>query len=347
MRLESLRSLKEELKEGPAIPTALRAVVRRLTATARSAGDLSERLDRAHTRSAEQTTLAMGVAPGKKRGDFRLGVRIQARGPRAAAMKDSIERRAKGEVDVRVMRHVRKRALPTPRWFRAWRRPLEPGLSVGQAPGMAGTLGAIVEDDDAYYILSNNHVLADVNRAEPGDPIAQPGDLDRRTTASLLVGVLDRFIPISFSRSNVVDCAIAEIFEDLEFWVGRYRGLSKGLKAPRPITVDDLGLHVLKAGRTTGITRGTVTQVEVDRLSVDLSDEEDGSKEALFSDQIEVEGTGRAFSDAGDSGALIVDLRGHPRALLFCGGPDDSGRDLTYANLLHSVLAKLGVRMVV
>jgi hypothetical protein len=79
------------------------------------------------------------------------------------------------------------------------------------------------------------------------------------------------------------------------------------------------------------------------------SDAGDGSLIALFSDQIEVAGErGRAFSDAGDSGALIVDLKGRPRALLFSGGLDEStGQDLTWANRIEVALGKLGVTLVV
>lgn len=192
-------------------------------------------------------------------------------------------------------------------------------------------------------------MLADVNRAEPGSPVSQPGDLDRDMSRNTLIGVLDRFVPISFSRSNIVDCAVAEIFADLEFSVGRNRAVSVPMKAPDPVSVDDLDLPVAKAGRTTGVTRGTIQAVEVDRLKVDMSDAGDGSLIALFSDQVEMAGEhGRAFSDAGDSGALIVDLRGRPRALLFSGGLDEgTGQDLTWANRIEVALGKLGVTLVV
>ena len=98
------------------------------------------------------------------------------------------------------------------------------------------------------------------------------------------------------------------------------------LRSPLPITYEDLGRPVRKVGRTTGVTSGSVTQVEVDRLRVDLGEEGD-PHEALFSDQFEVQGPeGRAFSDAGDSGSLIVDEQRRPRGLLFSGGPDTGGR---------------------
>ncbi len=42
----------------------------------------------------------------------------------------------------------------------------------------AGTLGCLVKKDHEYYILSNNHVLANENEAYMGDPILQPDPYD-------------------------------------------------------------------------------------------------------------------------------------------------------------------------
>src|SRR5690606_30350954 len=54
-------------------------------------------------------------------------------------------------------------------------RPLRPGLSVSHVDVTAGTIGAFVtpvEGDPAeVHILSNNHVLADSDRARPGDSV--------------------------------------------------------------------------------------------------------------------------------------------------------------------------------
>ena len=344
MKLSSVMALKSELQEDPVVP---RAIARSLGLRGNAARShaLATRLDRVHARSIGSTGMAMGVSKGRRKGDYRLGVRIQARGARAAALAHEVLRRTSGEADVRFVPKVRARVFPPRAWFRRLHRPLEPGLSIGQGRGIAGTLGAIVKDSDGTYVLSNNHVLADVNAAHPGAPVSQPGDLDRRATSKTLIGVLDRFVPISFARSNVVDCAIAEILKDVRLRLGRHRGLRRRMKAVKPVTIDDLDRPVLKAGRTTGVTRGHITQVDVDRLKVDMGDEGD-PREALFSNQIEIIGDdGRAFSDDGDSGSLILDGSGHPRALLFCGGPDEEDNDLTWANRIEVVLAKLGVVM--
>jgi hypothetical protein len=111
------------------------------------------------------------------------------------------------------------------------------------------------------------------------------------------------------------------------------------------LTESDLGATVYKAGRTTGVTSGVITQVEVDRLRVDMG--EPGTQRiASFSDQFEVQGHDGAFSLGGDSGSLIVDEAGYAIGLLFAGGPSEDGVDVTYANYVENVLRRLAVRLV-
>ncbi len=59
-------------------------------------------------------------------------------------------------------------------------RPAQPGCSVVfQDPAnqfvMAGTFGALVKDNGGFYILSNNHVLADEGRLAAGTPSFSSG----------------------------------------------------------------------------------------------------------------------------------------------------------------------------
>jgi hypothetical protein len=68
-----------------------------------------------------------------------------------------------------------------------------------------------------------------------------------------------------------------------------------------------------------------------------------------FDNQVEVEGSGtRSFSDAGDSGSLIVDDELKAAALLFAGGDHggSNGKGLTYGNPIHTVLSALKVELV-
>ena len=346
MKLASVFSLKEELTASLAVN--INPVPRVFSARGASAvsAAFARTIDATHTRTPQSSEVALGVAPGKGRGDFRLGARVQRAGAAGQRIAAELRDKARGEVDVRIVPSVRKRLPPS--WFRRRQRPLEAGLSVGHVDITAGTLGFVVEDTDAYYVLSNNHVLANVNNAQPGDPILSPGPIDiaakRPLSPRTLIGVLDRFVPISFRRSNVVDCAVAELRDDVDFFVGWTEALPGVVKGVKPVTVDDLGRPVVKAGRTTGVTKGVITQVNLDRLGVDMSDT-NAPMVALFSDQIEVEGDSEPFSRGGDSGSVIVDTNGFARALLFAGGPDEDGRDLTFANQLATALQKLGVRL--
>ena len=63
-------------------------------------------------------------------------------------------------------------------------RPVPNGFSVGHPDITAGTIGARVKGGDgSIYILSNNHVLANINNASIGDAALQPGPYDGGTAA--------------------------------------------------------------------------------------------------------------------------------------------------------------------
>ncbi len=91
-------------------------------------------------------------------------------------------------------------------------RPAPSGISIGHPLVTAGTLGCLVKDttDNAMCILSNNHVLANENKARNGDAALQPGTIDGGTLLDR-IGFLKRFIPINFGGTNRVDCAIAQV----------------------------------------------------------------------------------------------------------------------------------------
>ena len=55
-----------------------------------------------------------------------------------------------------------------------WPLPVPIGVSVGHPAVTAGTIGARVTDGSNVFILSNNHVIADLNLAVFGDGIIQP-----------------------------------------------------------------------------------------------------------------------------------------------------------------------------
>ncbi|MGW1171260.1 hypothetical protein [Streptomyces sp. NPDC002550] len=212
-------------------------------------------------------------------------------------------------------------------------RPLRPGSSVGyQDPAgqvvMAGTLGAIVSNPGSYYILSNNHVLADEGRLDAGAPIYQPGLLDGGNPANDEVAKLTRFIPL-VQANNTVDCAIAQLDPEI---VAEVADLVEG--PPTGTATAVLHQAVEKSGRTTGFTTGIVTSVNTD-AAVSY---ETGT--FTFTGQIAITGnSGHPFSAAGDSGSLIMDrATGKAVGLLFAGGTTT-----TFANPIDDVIAALGV----
>ena len=228
------------------------------------------------------------------------------------------------------------------------RRPAQPGGSVGfRFAGadsdliMAGTFGAIVEADDLQYILSNNHILANLNELAPGTPIFQPGLLDSGNPETDQIAELGRFIELDFSGPNRVDCAIAKILNtnavDPTFLpkVG-------ALKSRTPVKAYE-GMQVHKIARTTGYTTGGVVDPSA-AVKFDV-----GTRYLTMEDQVLIDGGRRLFSERGDSGAVVVDRDTGRAMALLVGGVDavPGKRPLTVASPLAEVLTRLGVRLVI
>jgi hypothetical protein len=297
LKLESARALKRALLTGPRPAIALAAY-----------------------EGVRVLPVALGIA-GTPR-SYRLAVRVHDPFDGLAAWLERVRAAARGEVDIRIVGRVRAQ-----RWNQGRVRPLVPGISIGHARVTAGTLGAIV---GANFLLSNNHVLADEDRAREGDAILQPGRADGGRARGDTVARFERAVRLRKS-GNRVDAALARIDDGVAFDAARLRGLG-ALGAPRaePLRPGD---RVAKLGRTTGMTRGVVSAIEVDRVRVGYD-----RGTLSFDDQLEIEGTGRGpFSLGGDSGSLIVDAARRPAALLFAGNDADT----TYANPLPAVLAAL------
>ncbi|MDT3738829.1 MAG: hypothetical protein RO257_04935 [Candidatus Kapabacteria bacterium] len=202
-------------------------------------------------------------------------------------------------------------------------RPAEGGYSVGHYKITAGTIATCVYDiipqpgvgiPAKYYILSNNHVLANSNDASLGDPILQPGPYDGGVDPADRIARLSRFIPIAFTptvplalQNNLVDAAVAEgQFHDLDreiYWTGYVRGW----KPKSKVTV---GTIVQKTGRTTNYTTGRITAVNA---TVDVN--YGSGRVARFKDQIITTN----MSAGGDSGSLITTLDDIAVGLLFAG----------------------------
>jgi len=98
-----------------------------------------------------------------------------------------------------------------------WRQRIPAGVSIGHVDVTAGTFGCLVRRGTEIFILSNNHVLANVNSGQPGDAIIQPGRYDGGTPADK-VAVLAEYIPLDFG-GDAASCNIATGVEKALNWV--------------------------------------------------------------------------------------------------------------------------------
>ena len=204
------------------------------------------------------------------------------------------------------------------------------GVSIGHGGTTTGTLGCLVDTPDARCLLSNNHVLAVANAANLGDEVLQPGAADSSSSSTpTRIATLTDFEPLRFgSAVNRVDAAIAAL-DDIDSAIPDI--MTIGPPANPPVA-PFVGQSVLKHGRTTGLTFGSVVDVSFDGVV------RYDSGVAYFEDQIVVVGDAGPFSWRGDSGSLILDSPGvHPVGLLFAG--DDSQ---SIANPIQSVLNRFG-----
>lgn len=228
-------------------------------------------------------------------------------------------------------------------------RPAKGGYSVGHKDITAGTIATGVYDilpggnvsppahgigiPPKYYILSNNHVLANSNEGKIGDAVLQPGPYDGGKDPEDRIGTLSRYVPIDFSeprtnQNNVVDCALASVeFSDIDreiFWSGYVRGW----KQKKFVKVGDL---VKKTGRTTNFVTGMITAI---CATVDVGF--GGGKVARFKDQIIT----TCISAGGDSGSLVTTLDNVAVGLLFAGSSK-----VTIVNYIENVRVLLNVEV--
>ena len=252
---------------------------------------------------------------------------------------------------------IRALQAPTDRF-----RPAPGGVSVGHVAITAGTLGCWVTKNGQKVILSNNHVLANSNDAEIGDPILQPGPFDGGNFPQDHIANLTQFVPISFegepsecqfanaviaffnagcrlinsntcykvakiqAEDNLVDAAIAAPLDPADV---KDEILNIG---PIQGTVEgELGMAIKKSGRTTGFTTGQIQQVDV-TANVQYG----AGQVARFTDQL----LAGAMSQGGDSGSAVLDDNNRLSGLLFAGSDTT-----TIINRIENVFSALGISL--
>lgn len=243
-------------------------------------------------------------------------------------------------------------------------RPAPGGVSIGHYNITAGTLGVVVKQNGQRLILSNNHVLANSNEGEIGDPIFQPG-LHDGGSANDRIGSLLKYVEINFvdvpgfckisnavvkvlnfiyklaGRNtrfqiyeskpwkvaqlwNTVDCALALPDKDKDV-------LDEILQIGTPKTFGQavVGEKVCKTGRTTEYTEGEVQAVDA-LVSVGYG----AGKLAIFEDQILTTN----MLQGGDSGSLLLKTDKQTAVGLSFAGSDQ----VSIHNHINNVKAALG-----
>ncbi len=242
-----------------------------------------------------------------------------------------------------------------------WRPVVPPGVSIGHVHITAGTFGCLVRRGSELFILSNNHVLADVNKGNPGDPILQPGPADGGTAGDA-IATLEEFVPLDFGTTEP-ECRIATLLatglNKLAELSGSRHRLEPVQQTPgvnrvdaalaRPLSTDlvrpdildigiptgigeaTLGMNVQKSGRTTGHTTGMITQIDA-TVRIDYY-----GPSALFEGQL----IASPMSQPGDSGSAVLDEDRRVVGLLFAGS--DAA---TIINPIADVLTALRIEVV-
>jgi len=230
-------------------------------------------------------------------------------------------------------------------------RPAQGGYSVGHKNITAGTIATCVYDilpggtvsppahglgiPSKYYILSNNHVLANSNNASIGDAVLQPGPFDGGADPADRIATLTRYVSITFNpptplanHNNLVDAAIAEgEFHDIDraiYW----NCCVRGWRRKSNVTV---GTLVKKTGRTTNFATGRITAINA---TIDVN--YGGGKIARLKDQIVTTN----MSAGGDSGSLVLTLDNVALGLLFAGSSN-----AMIANQIENVRSLLRVEV--
>ena len=201
----------------------------------------------------------------------------------------------------------------------------------------SGTLGALVVRNGTQYVLSNNHVLAKSDFGTAGDAITQPGLADVNPTCTgpaATVANLTEFYNLQTGPLPKIDAAIAQVVNGEVDSSGNILLLgataTNGVPDPGPPVAGagvaaTVGMNVAKSGRTTGLTCSSVIGLNVSS-TVSYSQNCVGTGTNFmvnFTDLVQVQGG--TFSEAGDSGSLIVQQgTAQPVALLFGGNDQDT-----------------------
>ena len=219
-----------------------------------------------------------------------------------------------------------------------WRYDLANGYCCG------GTLGSLIQKGGTQYILSNYHVLwgdivagGNSRIATAGDPVIQPGLIDVGCVATSAQNVANLTGAGSLPTYNV-DAGYAQVISGMVRTDGAI--LEIGVLSNQTIAAF-VGQTVKKSGRTTGLTRSSVSGLN-GTVSIQYETECAGTAAFVktFTGQIIIANRSSKFLNSGDSGSLMVqDITTLPKAigLLYAGSSSTA-----IANPINDVLTWAG-----
>lgn len=236
-------------------------------------------------------------------------------------------------------------------------RPVVGGCSIGPESRIsAGTLGGWACDttDDSIVLLSNNHVISNLDAMPAARRIVQPSRLDGGVLPGDVIGELKRDVTLS-TVANVpgaplapltqVDAAIGTIDVERSDEVIDIGPAIYEVQAPA------VGMNVQKRGRTTELTtNGRITSIGG---TFEVTYRNRTRKGRIANVFVVASTDGNKFSDSGDSGSLIFSQEAGELedtrpvvGLLFAGGTFDDGTPATLGNDINAVFGNLNISTV-
>jgi hypothetical protein len=198
--------------------------------------------------------------------------------------------------------------------------PVKMGTSGGSANDRSnsfccgGTLGALVMRDGVLCILSNNHVLARSGSAANGEDTVQPGLIDSNcspTNSNIVGDFAGDVVPLGSAN---VDVGLSTARNTVDA-----SGAILDIGVPRSATQNgSVGMAVMKSGRTTGFTTGSITATNA---SVSIQYQKGCNQGKKFSVVFTNQLVTGPMSAGGDSGSVLFSNDGSPNpvGLLFAG----------------------------
>ena len=184
-----------------------------------------------------------------------------------------------------------------------------------------------------YYLLSNNHILANSNSLPIGTEILQPTVARGANLKTDIVAHLSDYIPLKFIDGsnkpvNKVDVAIAKLVTP-----NLASFLIVGSSKIQGISTVNLNDAVNKFGASTGFTQGSVITIGL-TIVIPFSHNES----VLFQNQIKA----KLYNSSGDSGSGVFNSTNDIVGLLFAGS---EGGKYGYFNDINSVFKSMNLKL--